>query len=311
MSEQENIQNRGQSYSEMSVSSKEHTLIFTIGRMNPPTSGHQGLIRQMMEKAVELDIGKVYVLLSSTVDNHKNPLECRRKKDLLVGDVSNVVENLKQKWIAEKSGVDVGKIRACQVIVICMNEPEVKKYGKNPILSSIHYLLDVLEEKKPKKESWLFVGEDRSGDYQWISNYTTEHLGRLMGRLVIVSAERPVGSISATYVRGLAVKGDIGDFLAEMENIGISKERGMEVYEEIRDSLSRTGRQTLKKKSSKKSPPMNTQKVRVTKEEEEESSVNKKGKKRIRSMTPSSPAEVNEESIRYRTRSSTRKKGGK
>ena len=285
-------------------------MIFTIGRMNPPTSGHQGLIRQMMEKAVELDIGKVYILLSSTVDNYKNPLDCRRKKSLLVGDV---VENLKQKWIAEKpSRMVVGKIRACQVIVICMNDPEVKKYGKNPILSSIRYLLDVLEEKKPNKESWLFVGEDRSEDYQWISNFTTEGLGSLMGRLVIVSAERPAGAISATYVRGLAVKGVIEDFLTEMENIGVSKERAMEVYEEIRASLSRTGRQTSKKKTSKKSSSMNTQKNRVM---EEESSVNKKSKKRMRSRSmtppPSISPEVKEESIRSRTRSSTRKKGGK
>ena len=71
----------------MSTSFSRDKIIFTIGRMNPPTSGHQSLIRAMMEEAVCSNVGVVYVILSSSVDKIKNPLKCSRKKELLVGGV--------------------------------------------------------------------------------------------------------------------------------------------------------------------------------------------------------------------------------
>jgi nicotinic acid mononucleotide adenylyltransferase len=222
-------------------------IIFTIGRMNPPTSGHQGLIRKMMEKALEIGINRVYIILSGTVDDKKNPLTCKFKKELIMGnskDVSSIVENLKRKWIDEKAlkPEEIEWVHKCQVIIICMNDPDIdtKLYGTNPILKCIHYLIRNYESGKMMEKSFLFVGEDRGNDYGWISN------SKNLGKLEIIPLERPEGAISATYIRNLAIDGKEEDFLGEMEKVGISRERGMEVYLEIRKALSTS---ELKKKN--------------------------------------------------------------
>jgi hypothetical protein len=285
------------------MSASEDKLIFTIGRMNPPTSGHQGLIRAMMEEALKVGLESVYIVLSASVDKTKNPLKCSRKKELLVGDVSNIMEDLKRKWIAEKSGdVAVEDIRKCQVRVVCMDDPEIdsEKYGKHPILKCIGYLLDKWEEGRGKGETILFVGEDRKGDYGWISEYALEK----MGRLTIVPVSRPSGAISATYVRGLAVDGNLEGFLREMESVGIVRERGQEVYLEIRRALGEKlkSRGVSKRKSENKNA--------------EKKSAEKKSKKRTRVSTPvdvvstpiPTPSSIG--SIGSRTRSATRRKQG-
>ena len=223
-------------------------MIFTIGRMNPPTSGHQGLIRKMMEKALEIGINRVYIILSGTVDDKKNPLTCKFKKELITGnskDVSSIVENLKRKWIDEKSlnNEKIEWVHKCQVIIICMNDPDIdtKIYGSNSILKCINYLIHNYEYGKTMKQSLLFVGEDRGNDYGWISN------SKNLGKLEIFPLERPEGAISATYVRNLAIDGKEDDFLGEMEKVGISHDRGMEVYSEIRKALSKKKNVTKKK----------------------------------------------------------------
>ena len=241
-------------------------MIFTIARMNPPTSGHQGLIRKMMEEALKQNLDRVYIILSGTLDG-KNPLDCETKKELLVGNVSSVVENLKQKWIAE-GGKDegvVGEIRGCQVNVVCMNDASIdsRKYGTNPILKCINYIMDVYEKGKVPQESMLFVGEDRGNSYGWISS------SQKLGNLKIIPLERPEGAISATFVRGLAMEGNQEGFLEEMEKIGISRSRGEEVYLEIRrklgDSLKKskkTGKTVKRKPSAEKteaSPVLETE----------------------------------------------------
>lgn len=271
------------------LNNTEEKLIFTIGRMNPPTSGHQGLIRTMMEEALHIGLNKIYIILSASVDKMKNPLKCSTKKELLVDDdVSNIVDDLKRKWIAEKTE-NIEKIRTCKVIVICMDNPDInsEKYGRHPILKCLRYILDKWEGGHKKTESMLFVGEDRMNDYGWISEYASDNLGRL----TIVPVSRPSGAISATYVRGLAMDNNLEGFLMEMENIGIKRERGQDVYLEIRRTL---GHKLKSHENSKK-----TEKI------------TKLSKKRtLISTTPENKSSMEMESIGSRTRSSTRRKHG-
>jgi hypothetical protein len=51
--------------------------------MNPPTPGHFGLIKKMFEEAIQHDVKKIYIILSSKTDDIKNPLEPEEKKYLL------------------------------------------------------------------------------------------------------------------------------------------------------------------------------------------------------------------------------------
>lgn len=60
-----------------------YTVIFTIARMNPPTPGHFVLIEHMIEKALENNLKNVYIILSSTCDQQKNPLKPHQKRQLL------------------------------------------------------------------------------------------------------------------------------------------------------------------------------------------------------------------------------------
>ena len=77
----------------------DNIFLFTIGRMNPPTPGHIQLISVMMEKAIEIGVKNIYILLSSTIDNEKNPLECEEKRRLLYGNGINAAKNIvSQKW---------------------------------------------------------------------------------------------------------------------------------------------------------------------------------------------------------------------
>ena len=63
-----------------SAKPNDKSVLFTIGRMNPPTPGHKKLVKQMMEDALKNDIRVVFVNLTSTTgikDGKVNPLECK------------------------------------------------------------------------------------------------------------------------------------------------------------------------------------------------------------------------------------------
>jgi len=60
----------------MSIDYKpNNTFIFSFVRMNPPTPGHLVLIKNLIDKAVELGSEKAYIITSSSVDG-KNPMLC-------------------------------------------------------------------------------------------------------------------------------------------------------------------------------------------------------------------------------------------
>jgi hypothetical protein len=69
--------------------------------MNPPTPGHLDLIEQLINKALQTNTDRVFIILSKTVDD-KNPLSCENpgteddlsyKREL----IAPMVQGLKQK----------------------------------------------------------------------------------------------------------------------------------------------------------------------------------------------------------------------
>jgi len=56
----------------------ENIFIFSFVRMNPPTPGHLVLIKNLIDKAVDLGSEKTYVITSSTMDG-KNPIPCNQE----------------------------------------------------------------------------------------------------------------------------------------------------------------------------------------------------------------------------------------
>ena len=55
------------------MEAKAKTVVFTFGRMNPPTTGHLKLIKKVMMVAKRVG-GTPVVYPSKTEDNKKNPL---------------------------------------------------------------------------------------------------------------------------------------------------------------------------------------------------------------------------------------------
>ena len=66
-----------------------NTLIFTVGRMNPPTPGHLELIREMLTMAKAMNVKQIYIFLSET-RGAKDPISCADKVTVLTGSYDYV-----------------------------------------------------------------------------------------------------------------------------------------------------------------------------------------------------------------------------
>ena len=139
-------------------------LVFTIGRMNPPTSGHRGLILNLISLASENDLDNIGIILSPSEDN-KNPLPCHRKKEYILKMFPHMKIN-----------------------IICNGGNS----GKFP-LSYITLLLQVSGLDNNAK-MLMIIGEDRLNAFNWLKPY--------FPNLEIGSLDRPEGAMSATKIRG-------------------------------------------------------------------------------------------------------------
>ena len=220
-----------------------NTIIFTIGRMNPPTPGHMGLIKTLIERAIQFGENKVGIILSHSVDSEKNPLECKEKREFIL---SGMIDALKQQMKREGrvSPDKIYKIDEIQVIIVCMDDPTPEEFGQNHILKSFHALFSQFGYEKP--HAHLIVGQDRADDYGWIQ----KSLGDKIIWDDVEPLERPEGAMSATEMRGYVKRGEYDTFLGKMRDTGIPDEKSTELYEKVTFGLSRPP--PLKKKPTKK-----------------------------------------------------------
>jgi hypothetical protein len=115
-------------------------LYFNIGRMNPPTPGHMGLIQAMVNNAAEAGAPKVYVFLSSnTAYPSENPLDCEFKKEIIEAMIPLYVDT-----------------KGLAVEVICTPEEE-----KSNVFFGLEELVDTPEYSGQQIIFVMFVGEDR------------------------------------------------------------------------------------------------------------------------------------------------------
>lgn len=107
----------------------ENSVFFALTRMNPPTPGHLGLVKILVNKAIEKGINHVYVCLSKTLDKG-NPIECEMKKKVL-GDETQpfdsitMINSLKRKMIQNTNDSDEKqKIKDMRIQVFCVSDDE-------------------------------------------------------------------------------------------------------------------------------------------------------------------------------------------
>lgn len=106
-----------------------NTLIFTVGRMNPPTPGHLELIREMLTMAYNNGIKQIYIFLSET-RGPKDPISCADKVTVLTGSydyVNNIniwanVAEFARDSMQNGDNVDADKVnKANEVAVLARN----------------------------------------------------------------------------------------------------------------------------------------------------------------------------------------------
>jgi hypothetical protein len=212
--------------------SNENTILFTIARMNPPTSGHLLLIRNMIQEAFRRKITQVHIILSATVDHKKNPLSCTKKRDYLVHSmIRHLKEEMKMEFPEKTQELD-----DLAVHVICMDDPISHEYGKHPILKCIQYILqDLYGYPRDNLHTVLLIGEDRGDDYDWIEKSLASKTPSVS--MDIIKIDRPEGAMSATSIRHLAVDGKKEEFLEKMSKTGLSEKEMSNLYDEIREQI--------------------------------------------------------------------------
>jgi len=201
-----------------------NTIIFTIGRMNPPTPGHMGLIKNLIERAIQFRENKVGIILSHSVDFEKNPLECKEKREFIL---SGMIDALKQQMKREVR-FPPDKIDEIDVVIVCMDDPTPEEFGKNPILKSFNALFSQFDYVKPR--AYLIVGQDRATHYGWIQ----KSLGDKIMSFMIEPLDRPEGAMSATEMRGYVKSKEYDTFMGKMRETGISHEKSDELYKKVK-----------------------------------------------------------------------------
>lgn len=209
----------------------DSTVLVTIGRMNPPTPGHMKLLEKMFIDAINLNISRVNVILSSTVDFEKNPFECEDKRRLLY----EFYEILKDR------NPEFNKI---DLHVVCMNDGVSDKIIKTPILMYLHEI--ITQYSNPEKIK-LFIGEDRVKSFSWIHGALNKEYG-INIPVEIETISRPPGAISATKIRESAVAGDWEKFSTDMRSTGLQNEDLKYVFDYIHEPFAKK----MKKGGSKK-----------------------------------------------------------
>jgi len=236
----------------------EQFIIATIARMNPPTPGHLLLIQMMILEAARKGLRQIFIILSHTMDDKKNPLDCWIKRDILLHPS---ITRMKESLARSNPGRNIENI---DVEIICMNDEDVIEYtGSIGVFPSLRYLLHRFynwPETRDKLTLQLFIGDDREGSYDFIN----EGLKRLVkhqeveiektilkrpsmdesasiDRLRSLTSEQvseiPLQSMSATLVRTLVKHGLREHFTEIMKRAYLNPVEIQELWSELVDIL--------------------------------------------------------------------------
>lgn len=212
-------------------SANNNSVLFTIGRMNPPTPGHKKLIQTMMVEALRNNVPVVFVNLTSTTglnnEGKINPLPCQEKKRIVQKMIARIKDELKDEY-------DTADIDALQVIVNCADDKDIQNPLKpNQIPDLLIGMFKNLTEIRAMNEKMtnglvnfrLYLGEKDYGKFDWLKktfpfydkNSDTKY------DLKSIKVKRPPGDMSATYLRNLTIEDD-DKFMEEM--MALAAEQG-------------------------------------------------------------------------------------
>jgi hypothetical protein len=206
-----------------------NSILFTIGRMNPPTSGHLKLIQAMMEANValpadDLGHGTVYILLSHTKNNVKDPLTCERKRSLL--STEGMINSIKERN---------PQLSAVNVVIFCKEDKDVPaECGEHWLFKQICRVrvMEMQQKGVAPTKMILFIGEDRAGNFAPMLSKVLESYNPPIA-FAEQPLERPAGAMSATAMRGLVTTGDKATFIQLSMANGLSNESADNLFDEL------------------------------------------------------------------------------
>jgi hypothetical protein len=241
------------------------TLIFTIGRMNPPHLGHMKLIETLMLTNKDLPSadeghGQVYVILSSdNKDKNKNPLDCPTKR-----------RYLQEQGMIAKIKTEHPDLADIAVNIICMDELTTEncqqKYIFNPNMKSpspiLNQLCGIVESEwgQDITHAQLIVGQDQQKAFGWLKtsffdvnhiDFITKNDGALE-RPELTSEEKnayiknddmeiPLEAMSATIMRGLVKNNKLAKFVRLAQASGLSEAGAKELFDDLEASMGAEG----------------------------------------------------------------------
>lgn len=207
----------------------DNTIIFTIARMNPPTPGHLFLIKQLIEKGLELNVNTVYVILSKGNEDSENPIPCPEKIEML-GENSTVLDSmvnkLKENMKNENIGntIIVGKIDAINVVSICV--PDLPRATPFSVVGNL--IWSKIDAGIKDINLFIIIGDDRVSmidsiaDFYYFKNENVKSIdsdilpredmetfkGLSREKMAVLDINSvPVGAFSASFVRKLVKHG--------------------------------------------------------------------------------------------------------
>lgn len=245
---------------------KNNDIIITIGRMNPPTTGHMKLIEQMMVTALETNVKKIYIILSGTLHKDTDPIKCIDKQELLVTFIIDKVKNN----IIEKQTYTNTQINEIDVNIICMDDPRIN--ANNSIIPTIKYIIN----ESNTSNIQLIIGKDRATSYNWIQKYIKPV--KLYDEPIVVnrnSKDQETEGMSATKMRKLANDGKFEEFSKEMIPTGIDAKNIKEIYDTIRDPKIPESNKSRKTKRTSESTEKKLKKTKAGKKTYKKKRVNK------------------------------------
>ena len=170
---------------------------FTYGRMNPPTTGHEMLIKEMIKMGDDPEIGApVYIFTSHSEDEFpkkrprktpgKNPLSVAYKKGLL----RKVVKKINKK----RSPIILSTSKKTNVITNANN----KIIGTGPlnVIKYLHY-------QKGFNDLRMIVGSNRVSGFGGLKKYIPKNVSL---SIIPVGKKRTNNGISGTKARESAFK---------------------------------------------------------------------------------------------------------
>ena len=188
------------------LEAQQKTVVFSFGRLNPPTIGHQKLLQKIVQTAKKMG-GQPKMFVSYSQDSKKNPLTARQK-----------IAYIKKMFPKEARQLEL----------------EDNSSIKNPI--------DVAVELHGKYDTLIMVvGSDRISDFKILLNkyngVDSQHGFYKYKNIQIVSAgERDpdsegVAGMSASKMRAAAASGDYDSFTLGLPS---TFKQGEKLYKDIR-----------------------------------------------------------------------------